>query len=274
MAQLREEMARLTEHLGRNSPGGPGDPPNRRVTQRAVEDSGTTARADERLESNKQPPPLEGVEPQCCSAVETDHLLHAQSNALRDFRPRQPARPARDFRPSVDEAEGPLRSHENGSRERRGGRARRTVVGALVAHAQLLSVLNGNSKAVTTTNGQVVLNLVPLFDAALQNLQGFISGVVGKPVQIPTISGNEIPASACQKIGTALNRPSPTPAGRFRCSRRTSSPRPATWCGSSTGSWCSCSSSPRWWPRWRCGCPGVGAGRCCNSASVAFWVWS
>ena len=35
------------------------------------------------------------------------------------------------------------------------------------AHAQLLSVLNGNSKAVTTTNGQVVLNLVPLLNDGL-----------------------------------------------------------------------------------------------------------
>jgi hypothetical protein len=75
------------------------------------------------------------------------------------------------------------------------------------AHEQLLSVLNGNTKAITTTNGQVVLNLVPLFDAALQNLQGFISGVVGHPVNLPSIQNNEIPASACQRIGSALNRP-------------------------------------------------------------------
>jgi hypothetical protein len=75
------------------------------------------------------------------------------------------------------------------------------------AHEQLLSVLNGNSKAITTTNGQVVLNLVPLFDAALLNLQDFISGVVGHPVTLPSISNNEIPASACQRIGSALNRP-------------------------------------------------------------------
>ena len=75
------------------------------------------------------------------------------------------------------------------------------------AHEQLLSVLNGNSKAITTTNGQVVLNLVPLFDAALQNLQGFISGVVGHPVNLPSIPNNEIPAAACQRIGSALNRP-------------------------------------------------------------------
>jgi hypothetical protein len=83
------------------------------------------------------------------------------------------------------------------------------------AHGQLLSVLNGNSKAVTTTNGQVVLNLVPLFNAALQNLEGFISGVVGRTVKLPSISGNEIPATACQRIGTALNRPVSNTCGQI-----------------------------------------------------------
>ncbi len=83
------------------------------------------------------------------------------------------------------------------------------------AHKQLLSVLNGNSKAITTTNGQVVLNLVPLFDAALQNLQGFVSGVVGKPVTIPSVSGTEVPASACQTIGSALNRPVSNTCGQI-----------------------------------------------------------
>jgi hypothetical protein len=85
----------------------------------------------------------------------------------------------------------------------------------LFAHSQLLSVLNGNSKAVTTTNGQVVLNLVPVFNAALQNLQGFISGVVGKPVRLPTISGNELPAAACHNIATALDRPVPSTCGQI-----------------------------------------------------------
>jgi hypothetical protein len=85
----------------------------------------------------------------------------------------------------------------------------------LFAHTQLLSVLNGNSKAVTTTNGQVVLNLVPLFNAALHNLQSFISGVVGQPVKLPTISDNELPAAACQKIATALDRPVPATCGQI-----------------------------------------------------------
>jgi hypothetical protein len=85
----------------------------------------------------------------------------------------------------------------------------------LFAHKQLLSVLNGNSKAVTTTNGQVVLNLVPLFDAALLNLQGFISGVVGRPIQLPNISGNELPSAACERIATALDRPVPATCGQI-----------------------------------------------------------
>jgi len=83
------------------------------------------------------------------------------------------------------------------------------------AHSQLLSVLNGNSKAVTTTNGQVVLNLVPLFNAGLQNLQGFVSGVVGKPVTLPPISGNELPSTVCERIAAALNRPVPATCGQI-----------------------------------------------------------
>jgi hypothetical protein len=98
----------------------------------------------------------------------------------------------------------------------------------LFAHTQLLSVLNGNNKAVTTTNGQVVLNLVPLFNAALENLQGFISAVVGRQVKLPTISGNELPAVACQNIATALGRPVPATCGQialFPASRLTQARR-------------------------------------------------
>ena len=39
------------------------------------------------------------------------------------------------------------------------------------AHAQLITVLNGDSKALQTTDGQVVLNLVPLLNEALKNVQ-------------------------------------------------------------------------------------------------------
>ena len=84
------------------------------------------------------------------------------------------------------------------------------------AHTQLLAVLNGNSSlAVTTTNGQVVLNLVPLLNSALQSMQGFVSGVVGKPVTLPALTANEVPSTACQQISNALNRPLPANCGQI-----------------------------------------------------------
>src|SRR3954452_19889195 len=39
------------------------------------------------------------------------------------------------------------------------------------AHKQLVEVLHGNTKVLQQTNGEVVLNLVPLFSAALVNIQ-------------------------------------------------------------------------------------------------------
>jgi hypothetical protein len=83
------------------------------------------------------------------------------------------------------------------------------------AHTQLLSVLKGNSKAVTTTNGQVVLNVVPLLDAALQQLEPFISSVVGRPVNLPSVTAQQIPASACQQLASAINRPLPSNCGQI-----------------------------------------------------------
>lgn len=83
------------------------------------------------------------------------------------------------------------------------------------AHQQLVSVLRGNTKALSTTNGQVVLNLVPLLNQALQQIQPFVSGVVGKTVNLPTISGDQLPAAACQKISSALGRPVPATCGQI-----------------------------------------------------------
>jgi hypothetical protein len=83
------------------------------------------------------------------------------------------------------------------------------------AHAQLLSVLKGNSQAIKTTNGQVVLDLVPLLNSALQSLEGFVSGVVGHPVNLPTLTASDIPANACGQISAALNRPLPATCGQI-----------------------------------------------------------
>lgn len=82
------------------------------------------------------------------------------------------------------------------------------------AHGQLVSVLRGHSNSVRTTNGQVVLNLVPVLNEALKQIQPFVASVVGHNVNLPTISQNELPASACKRIADALDRPVPATCGQ------------------------------------------------------------
>ncbi len=76
-------------------------------------------------------------------------------------------------------------------------------------------MLNGHSQAVKTTNGQVVIDLVPLLNSALQSLRPFISGVVGRSVTLPTITSNEVPATACMTIANAIHRPLPATCGQI-----------------------------------------------------------
>ncbi len=83
------------------------------------------------------------------------------------------------------------------------------------AHDELVKVLRGNSNALVTTNGEVVLNLVPLINSTLQELGPFVSGLVGRTVTLPTLSNNEVPAAACQRISAALGRPLPATCGQI-----------------------------------------------------------
>jgi hypothetical protein len=83
------------------------------------------------------------------------------------------------------------------------------------AQAQLITVLNGDSKALRTTGGQVVLNLVPLVNEALRNVQARASALLGKDITLPAISGSTIPAASCQKIAAAIRRPLPPTCGQI-----------------------------------------------------------
>jgi hypothetical protein len=83
------------------------------------------------------------------------------------------------------------------------------------AHAALMRVLRGQSKALTESNGQIVLSVVPLLNEVLQRVQGTVSGITGKNITLPTLSGNELPSQACAKISSALNRPLPSTCGQI-----------------------------------------------------------
>jgi hypothetical protein len=67
-----------------------------------------------------------------------------------------------------------------------------------------VAVLKGQHSSITTTDGQVVLNLVPMLNAALGQMEGVISGIVGHSVNLPTISASDIPADACARVSSAL----------------------------------------------------------------------
>ncbi len=83
------------------------------------------------------------------------------------------------------------------------------------ASAKLIAVLRNKAPAIQTQGNNVVLNLVPLLNDAIRQVSTQISGLVGKKINIPTISGNELPSAACKKISTALNRPVPATCGQI-----------------------------------------------------------
>jgi hypothetical protein len=68
------------------------------------------------------------------------------------------------------------------------------------AHSELIDVLDGNSAAVTTANGQVVLSLAPIISAILKEIAGRLSALTGKAISPPAIS--VIPAAACRQIAS------------------------------------------------------------------------
>src|SRR5512135_3135970 len=84
-----------------------------------------------------------------------------------------------------------------------------------VAQQQIVAVLHGESTTIQTVNGQVVLNLVPLLNTALQQVQDQLSTLLGKTITLPTISGNELPSVVCEKISAALGRPVPATCGQI-----------------------------------------------------------
>src|SRR5262249_49378335 len=53
-------------------------------------------------------------------------------------------------------------------------------------HTQVLAVLNGNSTTVSIANGKVLLNLLPLVNLALKQIQTIAAGVLPANVTIPT----------------------------------------------------------------------------------------
>lgn len=72
-----------------------------------------------------------------------------------------------------------------------------------VAQSQIVAVLNGGGGVVSTANGKVVLNLLPIVNDALAQVSSLASDLVGRTITIPEITSDEVPAAAIQKIEAA-----------------------------------------------------------------------
>jgi hypothetical protein len=72
------------------------------------------------------------------------------------------------------------------------------------AHTQIVAVLRDESEIVDTANGRVVLNLLPIVNEALQRIESQAAGLFQKDVDLPEITGGEVPAEAREKISLAL----------------------------------------------------------------------
>ena len=78
-------------------------------------------------------------------------------------------------------------------------------VGAVAAaHSTSVRVLRGESAAVTTGNGQVTLNLVPVINAVLAQITAESPEILGRQVDLPDVSVDDIPEAAVARVEEAL----------------------------------------------------------------------
>ena len=77
----------------------------------------------------------------------------------------------------------------------------------ILAHRQLIGVLDGDSTAVATRDGEVVLNLAPFIVDVLESIARRLSALTGTAITRPAIS--RIPGAGCRPIASVTrDRPS------------------------------------------------------------------
>jgi len=73
-----------------------------------------------------------------------------------------------------------------------------------VAHTAAVRVLRDESDAVTTGDGRVTLNLLPVINAVLADITAQSPEILGRQVDLPDVTIDEIPADAIDKLESAL----------------------------------------------------------------------
>ena len=70
-------------------------------------------------------------------------------------------------------------------------------------HEQLILALEGESRIVTT-EGRVVLNLLPIVNEALRRVSGIVSELIGRDLELPEVTADQVPAEAIPRLESAL----------------------------------------------------------------------
>jgi hypothetical protein len=73
-----------------------------------------------------------------------------------------------------------------------------------IAQTQLVAVLQGNSDVLAVQNGQVVLNYLPIVNQALQQVSGLLGTLLDRPITLPAITADTLPADAIARLEAAL----------------------------------------------------------------------
>jgi len=72
------------------------------------------------------------------------------------------------------------------------------------AHSQIVAVLRNESDIVDTAGGRVVLNLLPIINEALQNIEAQAAGLFQKDVDLPEVTEGEVPDEVRERISLAV----------------------------------------------------------------------
>jgi hypothetical protein len=71
-------------------------------------------------------------------------------------------------------------------------------------HEQLIAALRGESDALVLSDGKVVLSLLPLVSQGLQAVSSVTSELLGRQIELPDLTGVEVPSEAVARIEQAL----------------------------------------------------------------------
>ena len=82
-------------------------------------------------------------------------------------------------------------------------------------HTQVLAILRGDTETITTREGKVLLNLLPLVNLALGSIDAVASDLVGRDVTLPAISQSDVPSASIARLEQALGIDLPDDYGQI-----------------------------------------------------------